>query len=340
MISIAVTLLVVVFLSNALADSYDPLRRQEQTKWYFGQGLGIGDSFEYKICDSTLKIPESPGPCYVVTLEFLQLLSSPQGKTWIVAVHIVHQGRQADMIFQILEDSFKIKTDGTTIPYADSIEKTLGWIKKYASKFEPQTLAVGKSWGVVDSQDGTKTELVLTQVDSVQVNDITYDTHKIGYYLAKESFVQIKDGFPFPIQAVIYRPALAYQNIPPEFTVGLLSYSHSDLCNPTMIMPSLIPANDKIQPQIHNKTLIDTGQYDKLLGDDSDYEFDILSTETEIKGIENYDDYENDTLEGLEEVSTDYEKLGVRVFNNFTRILQALTEAVNQIISNQTTNGK
>lgn len=342
-IAVAIILFIAVFLSIALAEAIDPPR--QEPKWSFGEGLAAGDFFEYQICDSILKIPESPNPCYVVTLEFLQLLPSPQGKMWVVAAHVDHQVRQVDMIFQILEDSFKIKTDGMTIPYADSIEKTLGWIRQHASKFEPQTLAVGKIWGEINSQtEGAKTELLLTQVDSVQVNDKTYDTYKVGYYLTKESFVQIKDGFPFPIKAAIYKPVSAYQNIPLVFTVDLLSYSHSDLCNPKIIDPSLIPTNDKIQPQIHNKTLADTGQYDKLLDDDSGYEFDIISTEAEIKEIENYDetkDYENDTFENLEgALSDDYEPLDDRVFSNFTRLLQALTEALNQIVSNQTTNEK
>lgn len=332
LIAIALILFVAVFLSIALAETSDPLRRQELSQWSFGEGLAVGDFFEYQICDSVLKIPESPDPCYVVTLEFLQLLPSPQGNAWVVAAHVDHHVRQVDMIFQILADSFEIKTDGTTIPYADSIKRTLGWIKQHASNFEPKMLAVGKSWGVVDSQTkGAKTELLITQVDSVQIQDQTYDTYKIGYYLTKESFVQIKDEFPFPVKAVIYKPVSSYQNIPLAFTVDLLSHSNSDVCNPSF-EPMLVLDN-KTQPQIHNKTL-DMNQYSELLDDDSGYEFDIMSTEKEIKEIENYKNG-NDTLENLQGNSSNYEELG-RLFGNFTSFFQTLTEAIKNITQNQT----
>jgi hypothetical protein len=338
LIAIAIILFIAVFVSIALAEPFDPLKREEQPKWSFGEGLKVGDFFEYQICDSVLRIPESPDPCYVVTLEFLQLLSSPQGKTWVVAARVDHQVRQVDMIFQILADSFTIKTDGTTIPYADSIERTLGWIRQYASNFEPQTLAVGKTWGVVDSQtEGTRTELLLTQVDLVSIKDETYDTYKVGYHLTKESYVQIKDEFPFPIKAVIYKPVSSYQNAPLAFTVDLVSHSHSDVCSPSF-EPMLVLDYNKTQPQIYNKTL-DTSQYAKLLDDDTDYEFDIISTEKEIKEIENYKDYENDTLENLEgNSSANYEEFE-RLFGNFTSFLQVLTETIKDMV-NQTTNEK
>jgi hypothetical protein len=119
--------------------------------------------------------------------------------------------------------------------------------------------------------------------------------------------------------------------------VDLVSHSHSDVCSPSF-EPMLVLDYNKTQPQIYNKTL-DTSQYAKLLDDDSDYEFDIISTEKEIKEIENYKDYENDTLENLEgNSSANYEEFE-RLFGNFTSFLQVLTETIKDMVS-QTTNEK
>jgi hypothetical protein len=328
LIAIGIILLIIVFISNVSAQLSYPLRREEQPKWYFGEGLGIGDVFEYQICDSILKIPESPSPCYVVTLEFLKLLPTPQGKTWIVAVHVDHNANQVDTIFQILEDSFKIKTDGTTIQYAQSVERTLGWINNYASKFEPQPLAVGRSWGIVDSQFGyDETELLLTQLDFVNVGEKTHETYKVAYSLIKESTIQIKDEFPFPMQAVVYKPVSAYQNAPLAFTVDLYSYSRSNMCSVFEYRP-IVETKDLSSNKIQN----DTSKYDELLDDDSDDGFNVISTEEEIERIENYQ-YNGTVEQGLS--FDDYQKLE-QVFGNITSFLKFLTDAANKLIENQT----
>ncbi len=194
--------------------------------WYFGEGLRAGDYFEYKICDSILKIPQSSQNCYVVKLWFLMLLPTPEGETWVTAAKIIHKNYRAEAIFHVLDDSKKIKTDGMSMPYAESAQRTLGWINQYASKFEPQALSVGKSWGTVLSDAGFKTELLVTQKDTTHVANKLYETHRVGYSLFKESSLQISDEFPFPLKAVVYQAA-SRQNQSPAFTVELLSHSHN-----------------------------------------------------------------------------------------------------------------
>jgi hypothetical protein len=156
-------------------------------------------------------------------------LSTPEGKTWVTAAKIIHKNYHLEAIFHVLDDSKKIKTDGMSMPYAQSIQRTLGWINQYASKFEPQALSVGKSWGIVLSEAGFKTELLLTQKDSTNVANELYETHRVGYSSFKESFVQISDEFPFPLKAIIYQAA-SWQNPSPAFTVDLLSHSHKCVC--------------------------------------------------------------------------------------------------------------
>lgn len=235
-------MLVVGIPCAAVAESYDPLQRKDPPRWSFGEGLNSGDLFEYAICDFALRIPESPDPCYVVTLHFLHLLPSTNGKIWIVSAHIDHNVRQLDTVLHVSAESFAIQTDGTSLQYANSLERTLGWIKNHAQKFKPQVLAVGKSWGFVAADVSQRAELLVIQMDSVSVQDDVVTTYKIGYLLMEESFFHIRDGFPFPIKAIAYKPVSSHQNVPPAFELELLSYSNSGLrCDPRITHPQ-VPA--------------------------------------------------------------------------------------------------
>lgn len=324
LIGAAVILLIGFCIPHVLAD---PLGRQDRNSWYLGEGLSIGDSFRYKICDSILRIPHSPDSCYIITLHFLQLLPSPEGNTWITSARVNHNNRQVEMIFHVLDDSFKIKTDKTTVPYAQSIERTLGWLEQYASKFKPQLLVVGRSWGVVAS-DTTPIELLVTQVDSLHLDNQTHKTHKLGYYLVKDSFVQIKDGFPFPIHAVIYKPVFSYGDPPLAFTIELLSYNNSDLCYAPLFDEKMPTPNDSVQYEDASNII---SPYDETLDDDSNDVFSILSTEEEVALIEGHQNNENHTKSNL---TMNYKELD-QFLGDLTGLLELLTEGVNHI-ENQT----
>jgi hypothetical protein len=234
MISVWAFLLLVTVAAgtiDASAQIYDPLQRKNQAVWGLGEGLKPGDVFVYHICDKYLRIPESPDPCYVVKMHFFNLLDGSEGKTWIVAVHIDHKTRQLDTIFHIVADSFAIHTDREFIQYAHSVERTLQWIGEYASKHKPQPLRIGSIWGIVPSDSSTRNDLVVTQIDSVILQNINYSTYKVTYLLIKESFLQIKDEFPFPITAHVYKPISTHQNIPLAFSFELVSYENYAMCS-------------------------------------------------------------------------------------------------------------
>lgn len=221
-------LIIEFFTPNANADSIETIiGKEKQPSWYFGEGLKPRDFLEYKICDSLLKIPASPDHCYTITLEVVAFLPSPQGNIWIISAHVDHRIRNIDIILQVSDSSFKIMTDGSSVPYADSLERTLEWIMKFASRHKPQPLVIGKSWGVVASDIVPETELIVMQVDSVHIGEEIIPTYKIGYSLVRDSFLQIKDGFPVPIKAVIYKPVSVFKDVPLAITFDLLNYFNS-----------------------------------------------------------------------------------------------------------------
>jgi hypothetical protein len=204
------------------------LPRKEPQKWYFGQGLTAGDEFVFEICDYALRIPQSPYPCYVATLRFVTLLPTNQDEVWIVSAHLNHGAADRDIILHHTKTTHKMRTDVENIPYADSLQRTLGWINGFASQYKPQVLDVGKSWGTVTTGIGS-VQLIVSRTE--QTSDEKEQTYVLGYELAKNSYLQIRPGFPFPFKAQVYKPVFL-QDQPLLFEFQLLAYrSTLQMCN-------------------------------------------------------------------------------------------------------------
>lgn len=212
------------------ADSADLLHRKAKAEtWYLGKGLGPSSMFTYKVCDMILIIPESPNHCYQIRLEFIDTLKSPHGDVWIVQAVIDHQGKRAYSIFQIFASTFDITTDGTSIPYADSVSRTIFWIGKFANELGQKPLTVGKPWGKIATYTAPQTELVVRDTKVISLdNKEQFQTFVLGYNLIEQSSININGDFPFPIKAVIYKPTTSHQNIPLQFTIELVDHTRND----------------------------------------------------------------------------------------------------------------
>ncbi|CAE6485630.1 conserved hypothetical protein [Candidatus Nitrosotenuis uzonensis] len=205
-------------------------RKGKPATWYLGKGLGLSQVFTYKVCDMTLIVPESPDHCYQIRLEFIDILKGPHGDVWIVQAVMDHQDKKTYAIFQISATTFDITTDRTSIPYADSVSRTIFWIGKFANEFDQKPLTIGKSWGKVATHTAPETELIIrnSEVIGLGNNEQQFQTFILGYNLIEQSTLSISDDFPFPIKAVIYKPIISHQNIPLQFTIELVDYKRSD----------------------------------------------------------------------------------------------------------------
>lgn len=205
-------------------------RKGKPATWYLGKSLTPSDQFTYKICDMILIIPESPDHCYQLSLEFADILKGPHGDVWVVQAIMDHQDKKTYSIFQISATTFDITTDGTSIPYADSVSRTLFWIGKFANEFDQKPLVIGKSWGKIATYTAPETDLVIRnkQVIALEDNNQQFQTFALGYNLVEQSTLSISDDFPFPIKAVIYKPTASHQNIPLQFTIELVNYANTN----------------------------------------------------------------------------------------------------------------
>ncbi|KEQ56874.1 hypothetical protein AAA799N04_00544 [Marine Group I thaumarchaeote SCGC AAA799-N04] len=205
-------------------------RKGKPATWYLGKNLIPGDQFTYKICDMILIIPESPEHCYQLSLEFVDILKSPHGDVWVVQAVMDHQDRKTYSIFQLSAATFDITTDGTSIPYADSVSRTLFWIGKFANEFDEMPLAIGKSWGKIATYTAPETDLVIRNKEVIALDDNNqqFQTFALGYNLIEQSIINISDDFPFPIKAIIYKPTASHQNIPLQFTIELVNHTNTN----------------------------------------------------------------------------------------------------------------
>ncbi|MCA2003822.1 MAG: hypothetical protein LDL06_03560 [Candidatus Nitrosotenuis sp.] len=205
-------------------------RKGKPATWYLGKGLGAGEVFTYKVCDMILIVPESPDHCYQIRLEFIDILKGPHGDMWIVQAVMDHQDKKTYAIFQISATTFDITTDGTSIPYADSVSRTIFWIGKFANEFDQKSLTIGKSWGKIATYTAPETELIIRNNEVVVLgsNERQLHTLILGYNLIEQSTLNISDDFPFPVKAVIYKPTTSHQNIPLQFTIELVDYNRND----------------------------------------------------------------------------------------------------------------
>lgn len=351
--TIIVGILIVEFFIPS-ADSMKTISGKETPhSWYFGEGLKPGDFFEYKICDSLLIIPVSPDHCYAITLDVVTLLPSPQGNMWIISAHVAHHVRNVDFILQVSNSSFKIVTDGSSIPYADSLERTLEWVMNFASNHKPQPLVIGKFWGVVASDTIPETKLTVMQIDSVPLGQEIIPTYKIGYSLVKDSFLQIKDDFPIPIRAVIYKPVSAFKDVPLAITFDLLNYSNGDnICEPSRIFITSVPSSlirqsmTEQKNSITNSTKLDHTKLDIRLENITENQNNRTSLKNNI-AVESESDIETETFndtdfrEKLKNSTTaqvlkdlygpDYEK----IITSFDKFIALLTNTTNTIVKNQ-----
>ncbi len=314
---LGVIIFMIIFIT---ADSFaisDPLTRHTRTTWYFGEGLSTGDEFSFKICDYALRVPYSDEPCYNIMLRFVALLQDREEKAWIVSVHVDHDVT-TDMIFQISENTHKIKTDGASIQYAESIERTLGWIRSFANQGRPQVLDVGKSWGAVAAPEST--EIIVNEVEFVEDDGKLDRVYLLRY--AQGSYLYIKDEFPFPLKAAAYRPMSPDV---PLFAFQMISNSHTEICNAIASIHKdefdmiQIKPVESISPQ---NTLIENANNTEI------HEFTI----DEILRFD-----KNSTVEQLlkERYADDYKLKIEQTLYNFTKFIEIISEAANMALENQ-----
>lgn len=185
--------------------------------WYVGDGIALGQSFTYHICDRTMKSTlNGATTCYQAVLDFVSLLEDHTGNVWIVQATFTPDGSQTPWpaIMHITEDFGTITTDGSSMNYATSLSHTLFYLQKYANVFKPQKLEIGSSWGLVDDYVSPVPQLTVTRFTSIDAGPNSTGVYEVGFDVVKDNVIYIRNGFPLPIEQTIY-DSQGYNSDPP-----------------------------------------------------------------------------------------------------------------------------
>jgi hypothetical protein len=101
------------------------------------------------------------------------------------------------------------------------------------------------------------------------------------------------------------------------FTAELLSYSNSELCS--MVFDDDQQSQNKVMPK-NTQTMASDLIFDELLDNDSDDEFNTISTEDEIAEIESYKNSENQSKTD----GTDYQNITLISNQDYKKIRRFL----------------
>ncbi len=172
--------------------------------WYLGEGLKVGDYFEYSLCEIDLY------DCAPIKL-----------KMWIKGV-ISHETETLwDASVVVIDGSKIIKGSmalGKTAPepilfdndlsdYAIAFKSSLAWLSAFATGNQgdrihgPQEFRAA-AWGKIGAIGGAQLTPVRAETITVPVGVV--DTVVVGWYSGKYNEIWIVDEFPFPVKALTY----------------------------------------------------------------------------------------------------------------------------------------
>ena len=197
--------------------------------WYLGEGLKVGDYFEYSLCEINLN------DCSPITL-----------KMWIQGEVQNFSETLWDAQVLVIDNEKIIKGSmglGKTTPepiifddelsdYAIALRSSLMWLSAFATANEedrihgPQEFR-SSTWGDLGPVGGgTNAHLNPNRVETVETPLGTVDTIVLGWYGNNVNEITIVDNFPFPIKASTFA-GINVENAPIMYQFDLLQYKEN-----------------------------------------------------------------------------------------------------------------
>ena len=230
MVSIIVSSVSVVYGESYLEQvksNYD-----NRDTWSLGNNLQEGDYYSYKICnDDTMYQVIYPYHCYEISLEFVKILESYKGDTWIVQSYLtigdtigdtIGNNNTSPLVLLVDPISFDVTTDSFNRAIGESLENTIFSLSQYGV----QSLSIGTVWDNMDSYFTNKIPLEIKNKQTIQVPHINIitsingtvntsivtnlETSVLSYDIVIPSNTYLHESFPFPLKAVTYSPHIIY----------------------------------------------------------------------------------------------------------------------------------
>ena len=172
--------------------------------WYLGEGLKVGDYFEYSLCEIDLN------DCAPVKIKFWIRGEIKEGteELWDTEV-VVEDGNQ------IIKGSIglgktapePITFDESLRDYAIGFKSSLSWMSAFATGNVNDLIHGPKefrdnAWGKIGAIGGA--QLIPLRAETISVGAGRVDTVVVGWYSGNNNQIWLVDDFPFPVKARTY----------------------------------------------------------------------------------------------------------------------------------------
>ena len=211
--------------------------------WYLGEGLKVGDYFEYSLCELDLN------DCAPVKLKMWIRGEIENGSEslWDAEVAVFDGNKVEKGTIGLGKTAPEPVTfDDNLHDYAIAFKSSLSWLSAFATANEKDLIHGPKefrdnAWGKIGAIGGS--QLIPKRAETISVPAGTVDAVVVGWYSGKSNEIWIVDDFPFPVKATTY--AWVTTGIAPimyQFT--LLDYKENVTEDPFADVESTIPKEE------------------------------------------------------------------------------------------------
>jgi len=172
--------------------------------WYLGEGLKVGDYFEYSLCELDLN------DCAPIKLKmWIKGVVPYESETlWDAKVVVIDGDKIIKGSWGLGKNSPEpITFDDDLFDYAIAFKSSLAWLGAFATGNEgdrihgPQEFSA-TAWGKIGAIGGG--QLIVKRTETIIVPAGTVDTVVVGWYSGNNNEIWIVDEFPYPVKALTY----------------------------------------------------------------------------------------------------------------------------------------
>ena len=234
--------------------------------WYLGEGLEIGNYFEYSLCEKSLN------ECSPIELKMwikgeVQNVSETLWDAKVVIIDGEKIAKGSWGLGKITPEPLVYDED--LFDYVIAIKSSLNWLSAFATANEddrlhgPQEFSSGKWGNIGNFGSGSDAPLIPHRIETIDSALGTVDAMVVGWYVETDNEMWIVDDFPFPVKALTY-PRTSLENPPIQYQFNLLKYKENVVDDPfkdvreTILKEELLECPTKFYDYVSQRSATDT----------------------------------------------------------------------------------
>ena len=268
--------------------------------WYLGEGLEVGNYFEYSLCEMNLN------DCSPIELKMwikgeMQNISET---LWDAKVVIIDGDKITKGSWGLGKTTPEpIVFDENLFDYVIATKSSLNWLSAFATANEndrlhgPQEFRSGKWGNIGNFGSGSDAPLIPHRIETIDSAIGNVDAVVVGWYVETDNEMWIVDGFPFPVKALTY-PRTSADNPPIQYQFTLLKYEENVVNDPfkdvkeTIQREELLECPTKFYDYVSQRAATDTYSMMIQYNYSPEYPIEGCSIDWKINFVSKYNDLE------------------------------------------------